>query len=73
MQGRPKCVTIHVGSRVLIPLLLILLSTPAVAQVDFSREWAPLYHEDSPERLSGPELGDYLELPLNDAAPPEGR
>src|SRR5437868_6573331 len=45
----------------------IVLVPPAFAQVDFSGEWAPLYHEDSPERLPGPELGDYLELPINDA------
>src|ERR1700677_782111 len=38
------------------------------AQVDFSGEWAPLYHEDGPERLPGPELGDYTELPINAAA-----
>jgi hypothetical protein len=43
-------------------------SVPALAQVDFSGEWAPLYHEDGPERLPGPELGDYTELPINDAA-----
>jgi len=45
-----------------------LLAASAFAQVDFSGEWAPLYHEDAPERLPGPELGDYTELPINDAA-----
>ena len=45
-----------------------LWGVPAFAQVDFSGEWAPLYHEDGPERLPGPELGDYTELPINDAA-----
>jgi hypothetical protein len=40
---------------------------PAWAQVDFSGQWAPMYHEDAPERLPGPELGDYLGLPLNEA------
>ncbi len=44
------------------------VSLPAFAQVDFTGEWAPLYHEDGPERLPGPELGDYTELPINDAA-----
>src|ERR1700691_3805885 len=48
--------------------LFALFSIPAFAQVDFSGEWAPLYHEDGPERLPGPELGDYTELPINDAA-----
>jgi hypothetical protein len=36
--------------------------------VDFSGQWESLYHEDGPERLPGPELGDYLGLPINDAA-----
>jgi len=52
----------------LATVLALTLGAPAFAQMDFSGEWAPLYHEDSPERLPGPELGDYLELPINDAA-----
>jgi hypothetical protein len=51
-----------------ICLLFAAACVPAFAQVDFSGEWAPLYHEDGPERLPGPELGDYTELPINDAA-----
>jgi hypothetical protein len=47
---------------------LLLIPRPVAAQVDFSGEWAPIYHEDAPERLPGPELGDYTGLPLNDAA-----
>jgi hypothetical protein len=46
----------------------LLLSAPVFAQIDFSGSWAPLYHEDLPDRIPGPELGDYLGLPLNDAA-----
>jgi hypothetical protein len=49
-------------------LLAAVVSLPALAQVDFTGEWAPLYHEDGPERLPGPELGDYTELPINAAA-----
>jgi len=45
-----------------------LLSLPALAQIDPSGEWGPRYHEDQPERLAGPEIGDYLGLPINDAA-----
>ena len=45
-----------------------LASLPAFAQVDFSGEWAPRFFEDQPERVPGPELGDYLGLPINDAA-----
>src|ERR1700758_5855141 len=49
-------------------LLAAMTCGTALAQVDFSGEWAPLYHEDGPERLPGPELGDYTELPINEAA-----
>ena len=45
-----------------------LVPLPAYAQVDFSGEWAPRFHEDQPERVPGPQLGDYLGLPINDAA-----
>jgi len=41
--------------------------TPASAQVDLSGIWAPLFHEDQPERVPGPEVGDYSGLPITDA------
>ena len=40
----------------------------AAENVDFAGAWMPLYHEDGPERLPGPELGDYTGIPVNDAA-----
>jgi hypothetical protein len=49
-------------------ILAVLWSVPASAQVDFSGEWAPRFYEDAPERGPGPELGDYLGLPINAAA-----
>jgi hypothetical protein len=48
-------------------LLLIASPAAAFAQADFVGNWAPLYHEDHPERIPGPELGDYLGIPLNEA------
>ena len=45
----------------------LLVSRPAAAQVDFSGEWGPRFYEDQPERGPGPELGDYLGIPLSDA------
>jgi hypothetical protein len=36
--------------------------------IDLSGEWAPRFHEDQPERIPGPEIGDYLGLPINAAA-----
>jgi hypothetical protein len=53
---------------VFILLLAAASPPPAAAQADFSGQWAPLYHEDTIERLPGPELGDYTGLPLTDAA-----
>jgi hypothetical protein len=49
-------------------VLAALLALPLIAQSDFSGEWAPLYHEDNPERVPGPELGDYMGIPVNNAA-----
>ena len=42
--------------------------SPAAAQVDFSGEWAPRFWEDQPERVPGPDLGDYAGIPISDAA-----
>ena len=49
-------------------LILVLAVVPAIAQIDLSGEWNPLFHEDQPERIPGPEIGDYLGLPITDAA-----
>ena len=48
---------------------VLCVGRPASAQVvDLSGVWAPLMHEDAPERAAGPEVGDYLGLPITDAA-----
>src|SRR5579859_2825791 len=49
-------------------MLAAVGSRPAAAQADIFGNWAPLYHEDFPERIPGPELGDYMGIPINDAA-----
>jgi hypothetical protein len=49
-------------------VLALLAPQPAFAQMDLAGMWAPLFHEDQPERAPGPEVGDYLGLPINDAA-----
>ncbi len=51
-----------------VVLAVAAVAAPASAQVDFSGEWAPRFHEDQLERVPGPELGDYLGLPISDAA-----
>jgi hypothetical protein len=48
--------------------LWLLSAIPAIAQIEPTGEWAPRFHEDQPERVPGPEIGDYLGLPINDAA-----
>jgi glyoxylase-like metal-dependent hydrolase (beta-lactamase superfamily II) len=54
------------ASRFLIATALI--TSPLFAQFDLTGEWGARYHEDQPERIPGPELGDYLGLPITDAA-----
>ena len=36
--------------------------------MDPTGEWENRFHEDEPERIPGPEIGDYLGLPINEAA-----
>jgi cyclase len=47
---------------------IALAWSPAFAQIDLSGEWGSRYTWDYLERLPGPELGDYLGLPINNAA-----
>ncbi len=46
----------------------ILAPATAWPQILLDGEWSPQFHEDQPERIPGPDLGDYLGLPINDAA-----
>jgi hypothetical protein len=54
--------------RLILVFAVVAMSVPAFGQIDPSGEWNPRFHEDNPERLAGPEIGDYLGLPINDAA-----
>lgn len=49
-------------------LLVACFASPASAQVSLAGDWGSFFHEDQPERAPGPELGDYLGLPVNEAA-----
>src|SRR6266699_5400588 len=53
--------------RKLMWMAAALLSVPVFGQIDFTGEWVPAYHEVGPERLPGPELGDYMGIPLTEA------
>src|SRR5436853_6980179 len=48
-------------------LVCVFAASSASAQVDLSGEWSGRYHENQEHRIPGPELGDYLGLPINDA------
>jgi len=41
---------------------------PAAAQIDIAGGYNAIFHEDQPERIPGPSLGDYLGLPINESA-----
>jgi hypothetical protein len=45
----------------------LFMGEPLFAQVDLSGNWGAMFTEDQPERIPGPELGDYLGLPITDA------
>ena len=49
-------------------LSMLVLARGTRAQEDPSGMWAPRFHEDWFERIPGPEIGDYLGIPINDAA-----
>jgi hypothetical protein len=49
-----------------------MLSVPASATIDLSGYYAPVMHEDVDERIPGPDAGDYLGLPINEAARSRG-
>src|ERR1043166_8103460 len=70
-QPKADVLTGHPMPRILIALFTLVLAFAARASaqyIDFSGQWVPIFHEDGPERLPGPELGDYLGLPITDAA-----
>jgi hypothetical protein len=52
----------------LMALSAALTSAPAIAQVDLSGNWISRQHEDWQDRGPGPEVVDYLGLPINDEA-----
>src|SRR5690606_5975842 len=56
--------------RIALLSIACALATSAVAQVDFSGDWdhpGMFGHEDVPDRGAGPEIGDFMGLPLNAA------
>jgi len=60
------------GAAGLVLFSAAVFAVPVLAQIDPSGEWSPRFHEDWLERIPGPEIGDYLGLPINDAARMQG-
>lgn len=55
--------------RVSVFLFAVLgAAMPAAAQIDIGGSYNAIFHEDQPERIPGPSLGDYLGLPINESA-----
>jgi hypothetical protein len=51
-----------------IIFIFAVAALPLAAQRDFTGEWVNVFHEDQLERIPGPEIGDYLGIPLNASA-----
>jgi len=49
-------------------LVMLALASPASAQFDITGSYNAFFHEDQPDRIPGPSLGDYAGLPINDSA-----
>src|SRR5690349_16530926 len=47
---------------------IVLAASAARAQVDLTGSWGPRYHEDFPERIPGPDLANFLGLPITEGA-----
>jgi hypothetical protein len=58
---------ITTGSAVLL-LTLALMSVPVSVEIDLAGNWATREHQDWIERAPGPEVVDYLGMPINDEA-----
>ncbi|HEX5049824.1 MAG TPA: hypothetical protein VFX89_22110 [Gammaproteobacteria bacterium] len=54
--------------RAALVLLAVLSASSASAQLNLMGYWNPIFHEDVEERIPGPSMGDYLGLPISDAA-----
>jgi hypothetical protein len=52
----------------MLALLIVSAAAPAAAQSDITGEWAPLFHEDQPDRVPGIGPADFAGLPLTDGA-----
>ena len=61
--------SVSIVSAAVVVCALSLSAAPARAQVDLTGQWAALNQSEARTRIPGPDLGDFVNLPLND----EGR
>ncbi|HET8698455.1 MAG TPA: hypothetical protein VFO94_13260 [Gammaproteobacteria bacterium] len=54
--------------RAALVLIAVGSAGSASAQLNLVGYWNPIFHEDIEERIPGPSMGDYLGLPITDAA-----
>jgi hypothetical protein len=52
--------------RTLWIILGLFTGSTLFGQIDLTGQWAARYHEDQLERIPGPDVGDYLGIPIND-------
>jgi hypothetical protein len=67
MNPKLRAYAFYMRPLIALPVMLMLAS-PSRAQMDPSGTWRPIFHEDFDERLPGPEIGDYVGIPINAAA-----
>ncbi|HAY46892.1 MAG TPA: hypothetical protein DCY55_11510 [Gammaproteobacteria bacterium] len=53
---------------IVVSFISLLLSSNLWAQADFTGYWESIMHEDTLFRTAGPPIGEYIGLPINDAA-----
>ena len=55
-------------ARAVLGCVVLMFTSLTHAQVGLIGYWDPIFDEDVDERIPGPPIGDYLGLPINDAA-----
>src|SRR5262245_20016629 len=55
------------GAAIIVTAIAMCPST-VHAQAELTGSWAPRYHEDVEERIPGPQIANFLGLPINEAA-----
>ncbi len=58
----------HVRRVLTLAVVFVAVCTPAFAQIDMAGEWAPIFHEDQPDRVPGLGPVDFTGLPITAGA-----